>query len=453
MVAPLIPKKVAGTFRAKGVFTCPMRLWAKWRGGGLCQEGEDTYGSAPFFAAGPGRHPLTPVWRAAVRAEGRRSDEVAGAAFLDLAAFFDSIRREQLMLEARRWHFPMAVAKLAMVLYAGPRHLQAGGFGTATVWARCGIMPGCSLCTKFAKLAVATAMIRVQARQPNVSTCIFIDDVPLTATGPRATVIHSIGSAKEHLQEELAPMGCEVAPAKMAVVASDQETARGLRRVTGAETSPEEGRRATFLGADFAAGRRRGAWQANSQLRKRIKGAGRRAGRVHRLWKAAGLRAQQIARTGLLPQAGYGAEVNGLSNSEFEAMRRLQEAGVGGRRKGRSVARQRLVDGDPAADIAAAPIVEWVREVHDMRRHVPGAIAFGDMAKFWQAARVRKVKRWADAKGPTDAIRLCLQRWGWAWPTPWTFTTEQGIDLDLLTASPQLVRWHLRQTCRRQLEE
>ena len=212
MLAPLIPRKAPGAFRAIGVFACPVRLWAKWRGGGVCQQWEDTYGSDACFAASPGKHPLTPVWRAAVRAEGRREGEVAGAAFLDLAAFFDSIHRDRLMAEAERWSFPMVVARLAMALYAGPRRLQAGDFGTNTVWARKGIMPGCSLCTKFAKLAVMSAMKKVQTQQAQVDMCIFIDDIPLTATGTRDQVLKGIGRAADQLQQELAPMGCVVAP-------------------------------------------------------------------------------------------------------------------------------------------------------------------------------------------------------------------------------------------------
>ena len=134
-------------------------------------------------------------------------------------------------------------------------------------------------------------------------------------------------------------------------------------------------------------------------------------------------------------------------------MRQLQEAGAGGRRRGRSMAKQRLVDGDPAADLAAASILEWVKEVQAMRRHEPGALPLKDLAMYWQAAKTRKVTRWVDTRGPADVIRLSLLRWGWAWPTPWSFVNEQGVELDIMVAFPALVQWHLRQTCRRQLEE
>ena len=223
-------------------------------------------------------------------------------------------------------------------------------------------------------------------------------------------MLRGIGDAKEMLQQELARMGCEVAPEKLTVVGSDHETARGLRRVVGAEEFPEQGGRATFLGADYAAGRRRGAWQANSQATRRIKAAWRRRGRVLRLWKAAGSRATKIAKTGLLPQSGFGVAIVGLSDAELDKLRRLQETGTGGRRRGRNMARQRLVDGDQAAAMAAEPILEWAKEWRAMQNREAGACTRGEMVSFWQASQARATKRWVDTRGPADVVRLSLRR-------------------------------------------
>ena len=120
-------------------------------------------------------------------------------------------------------------------------------------------------------------------QQAKLDSCIFIDDVTLAATGSRDSVLRSIGRATEQLTTSLAPMGCTTAPNKTAVVGSDTETARGLRRVVGAEHFNEQGQWATVLGADFAAGRRRQQWQKHSQTTKRIKAAKMRRGRVNRL--------------------------------------------------------------------------------------------------------------------------------------------------------------------------
>ena len=193
-------------------------------------------------------------------------------------------------------------------------------------------MPGCSLCTKLAKLAFLGAMHQLRkAYPPSLTISIFVDDIPITATGERDAVIRMIGGATDVLTTALLPMGCEVAPDKTRIVASDAETARGLRRVVGAEDYEEQGRRATMLGADFAAGRRRGTWHRQSQARKRHQAAHKRKGRMIRMWQAGGARAHRVAQAGLLPQAGYGAEVIGVSNHELESLRRLQELGTGGK--------------------------------------------------------------------------------------------------------------------------
>ena len=53
------------------------------------------------------------------------------------------------------------------------------------------------------------------------------------------------------------------------------------------------------------------------------------------------------------------------------------------------MARQRLVDGDPAADLAMAPILEWAKEVQATKRHQPGACSAGELARYWKAAQTR----------------------------------------------------------------
>ena len=236
------------------------------------------------------------------------------------------------------------------------------------------------------------------------------------------------------------------------MVDSDTGTARNVRRVLGAEALSEEGRRATFLGADFAAGRRRRTWQQSSQFKKRLWAAGQRKQRVLRLWKAAGNRASKIAKAGLLPQAGLGTAITGLSNTSLDELRRFQEVGTGGRRRGRNMYRQRLVGGDMASLIAAEPILEWAREAQAMSRAQAGSLTRGELTTIWLAGNKRRVTRWADTKGPVDVTRLTVQRHRWQWTAPWLMVNDIGHELDLTVASPRLVKWHLKESIRRQQE-
>ena len=174
---------------------------------------------------------------------------MAGAVFLDLAAFYDSIQRDKLLEAAGRWGFPTGVLRLGLEMYAGPRHLQAGSFGSHPVWARRGIMPGCSLCTSLAKLAVLEAMLSTVSQWPRVTIDIFIDDLTFNAVGGRQQVTQDIGEAAESFAEKIRPMGCEVAPAKTAVVGSDAETARALRLAVGGRELRGAGGQDHFLGS------------------------------------------------------------------------------------------------------------------------------------------------------------------------------------------------------------
>ena len=171
------------------------------------------------------------------------------------------------------------------------------------------------------------------------------------------------------------------------------------------------------------------------------------------MWQAAGFRAKRIANTGLIPQSGFGVAITGLSDKDLDEMRRIAEAAAGGRRKGCSLERRRLLEGDPAGELAAAPILEWAKEVRAARRRDLGACSGEELAAFWEASRRRAPKRWADSRGPVDVVRLSLRRLGWSWPTPWTMRSDQGTGLDVRTATPKLLEWNLRQTHRRQLEQ
>ena len=67
MKTPLLPKKVPGDFRSIAVISSPMRLWGKGRRE-ICDQWEAEH-DRDYFAAGVGRRPLEPVWRAALRGD------------------------------------------------------------------------------------------------------------------------------------------------------------------------------------------------------------------------------------------------------------------------------------------------------------------------------------------------------------------------------------------------
>ena len=44
--------------------------------------------------------------------------------------------------------------------------------------------------------------------------------------------------------------------------------------------------------------------------------------------------------------------------------------------------------------------------------------------------------------------RLGLRRWKWDWPSPWIMQDEKGLEIDLTMATPQLLKWHLKESRR-----
>ena len=103
-----------------------------------------------------GEKPLDPVWRWAVGAEGDTSSEVVGTVLVDVAAFYESLDHAELMAAARRHHFPEALARAALDLYAGAaRHVRNGVFLARPRWATRGVVAGCSLATTFVKTIFA----------------------------------------------------------------------------------------------------------------------------------------------------------------------------------------------------------------------------------------------------------------------------------------------------------
>ena len=147
--------------------------------------------------------------------------------------------------------------------------------------------------------------------------------------------------ATDHLKNERAPSGLTIADEKTAVAASTRSVARRLGRSLGVQEVHAEqdgaGRRATFLGADFAAGRARASWKRWSQRRRRLRTVFLRRARVARLRAGGGgVRTKLLASAGIIPQGAYAADITGLDDAEWRDLRLSSLAASGGHGGGRS---------------------------------------------------------------------------------------------------------------------
>ena len=106
--------------------------------------------------------------------------------------------------------------------------LEFGGCGGPPVFARRGIVAGCSLCTTLAKVIMLQPMDRLLVLAPRVEWTLFVDDVGASTRGKEDDVVSILDVAATELREQAACIGCAIADPKTAVVASSDAAAKRL---------------------------------------------------------------------------------------------------------------------------------------------------------------------------------------------------------------------------------
>ena len=417
-----------------------LRIWSKVRRV-ECDRWEQAHDRL-FWGASKGRRPLDPVWRWAVEAESCPDGAIVATSLVDIAAFYESLDHDALRRAARKHDFPETLLEAALAVYGTmARHVINGGYTAPARWATRGVIAGCSLATTLVKLYLLDIMDGLSMQFPETQLNVFIDDVAITSTGAASVVAEVVVDATLELQREVEIVGCSLAPAKTVVTASAAKVAARIGRKLGLEAEQySHATAAKFLGADYAPTRARRGWIRSSARRKRLAKAKQRAPRLRRLRAAAGSRAKIIAAAGLVPQAGYGAEITGLDPSEWRKLRQSCAAGLGPRAGGRSLAACLLMEGDPSMLVAQQPVIRWAQEVWAAACGDTAARGIPQLIGMWHGAQKRHPRSWRDVKGPIGAAALTLQRIGWSWPSPLEFADANGTRYLLTHFSPALIR-------------
>ena len=122
----MLPKK-AGGHRLIGIFASYQRLFMRLQVPRL-RAWETAAVPDPFLAAGAGRSPVDPVWYAEIAAEvGTAEGKVASLVSLDLQAFYEHIRHEDLASRVLSLAFPLGVLRCALRAYRCNRHIVHQG--------------------------------------------------------------------------------------------------------------------------------------------------------------------------------------------------------------------------------------------------------------------------------------------------------------------------------------
>ncbi len=169
---------------------------------------------------------------------------------------------------------------------------------------------------------------------------------------------------------------------------------------------------AVNLGIDFTAGQSRRVQDRNSKRAARLVTLKRKTARLQRIRPVAGKRTPTIFCAGPLPEAVYGAAVNGLSDAEVLTLRRCAAQAYTPRARGRSLSRLLLIEGVPTWRANVEVVLEYSRQVWAASLQGAavaddGTLTLAQISRIWHAEGTETIRPgdgqrrvWAEVKGP-----------------------------------------------------
>ena len=174
---------------------------------------------------------------------------------------------------------------------------------------------------------------------------------------------------------------------------------------------------------------------ANQRLQTRRK-------RGKRLKRIASAKARALVwNTGPIPAAIFGAEVYGFSDADQRILEQATTQQRGGG-KGKWSTMFSCVFDDASWKAAVAPIIEWSRRVWStlLVADCSGQGSLTQLMSWWRRSRGCLPNTWGAVRGPLGAAELSMQRIGWTWTSPLTWTDHEGIERTFTQSSPAMVQ-------------
>ncbi len=461
----LIDKRLGG-HRGVANLTSMYRVWSKSRKPWAQQWEERNHRS--YFAAAAGIGPVDAVYRQALEHEAAAADGLSSAVVLDdLESFFETVDREMLMEEAQILGCPLAILRASLAAYTRPHVLTLDGRMAKELHARHGILPGCTFATTFVKVFYTRRIDALIARLPEgVDVDFYIDDVALSAVGTGEELVNKMVDARNALHKMLTEgLGCRIAEAKSAIVASSSKVARQIAARLNMEGAVA--RCAPNLGVDATAGAKRRIIRTGKSKRKsRFTSCRARGRKLAAIAKTLGTRAVNIFTSGIAPEANYGAEVWGVTDAEALRLRRTAAAALKPKSKCRSLTAVHLVHGLPTAREELRTIIHYAKQVWraatDREAASHRRMGLPDIRRLWDAAHTgaeaavtsyaeararsggtadgKTARRsWDAVRGPIGAAALTLARIGWRFSSAFELVDAHGDIVQLTTVSPAML--------------
>jgi hypothetical protein len=457
LIVRLLPKDTGG-FRTIGLFRTLFRVWAKARAT-LLAEWAVVHLSHPMWNNFSGRRPGDVVWRELVRASHEGTlGRTAAAIQVDVSKMFDRICHALLVMAAKWSAFPLWLLRAALASYMWMRVLVLPeGVAGEPIWPRGGVVPG----SAFAVFEVAMFLLASllgfyrtwaedEALQARFLLSIQVDDFNITVMADRrATVRDILVNAAFDLAEILEDkLGLPIGRDKTLVSASDPVLGKQLAHDLADLGARCEGapRR---LGLRFALAP--GGSRDRKLQRARLGKFAKKMGRLTVLAKVKKVPARTFGRihSALLAGPLYGAEVCPL---EVGVLRKLRRQAADFRRLGAKSGSQDLLwsvqtkGSDPECRHWWLVLERYCREVYLCASwaHRPGdvlelPVLRAEMQRTLDAGNGLIPSSWFHRLPLHGAVTAVL-RAGWVFRGPFRLVTLSGHELDLMFASPAMVR-------------
>eukprot|EP00959_Pyramimonas_sp_CCMP1952_P014419 305588-Pyramimonas_sp.AAC.1 len=215
----IIPKVPVGV-RPIGVFCAPYRVRAKARRP-IANEWEKR-NARPYFAAGSFTGAGGAVWRQLLRAEGEVARDHTSANLLwDFVKYYETLPLGQLQQRCHQHDFPLAASRVAIAVYASARHVCLQAMISEAVFARFGVVAGCSMATTMIRINSMGPLDKI-AGSPHVDFKMYIDNSSIAAVGTRQEVASGVVEGARALQSATAEIGATLSADKAILICSSK---------------------------------------------------------------------------------------------------------------------------------------------------------------------------------------------------------------------------------------
>ena len=429
----LIPKN-ATIERPIALTSSVYRFWCKMRGDLIKQWQSQLGGLMPWERAKPGSQCLHIALNRLLRAEVNSADQkFVVSTLIDLSNFYDRI---DLQLLAERWsevQYPPLMAKMAMLIYRGPRYLEGEGMVDGPLYARNGILAGDPQAPQVAKVYLYRAMKRFKEKFPEAQMDLWIDDASYDVVADRAEdAAETAVQAFKFLRAELQADNLLISKEKTGFLINNKALKPELeKRLTSEDPKVVDAMR--DLGCDSAAGRLRRV----KVVQKRTKQGQKKQGKLIKLKIPQQHIKIKLHKGSVKAGSMWGIEAMGLAPQRRRQHQLAMGRCLGLQAKGSldvvmDMNQQHLDPGDEAA-------LKQVKAFHYLAGQWPEDQSVL-ITNAWRNTmeRLSSFKYpWKVVKGPMAALQAYLMEGGWDftnmwewWKAPDAFGSALTLHLD-----------------------